>query len=134
MSKINVIEELHHYKKMYRLMQNAVIDCTEICKDPIVKEKLIKVQQEAEDIYTGAEYEDRKYTTPDELIIMLLLTYIKDREGSREIDLIDVDIIRDCVDWLLRLQNKKVELTEGEIEEKVNKIFLFVKNKEDSEQ
>lgn len=134
MSKINVIEELHHYKKMYRLMQNAVIDCTEICKDPIVKGKLIKVQQEAEDIYIGAEYEDRKYTTPDELIIMLLLTYIKDREGSREIDLIDVDIIRDCVDWLLRLQNKKVELTEDEIEERVNKIFLFAKNKEDSEQ
>ena len=134
MSKINVIEELHHYKKMYRLMQNAVIDCTEICKDPIVKDKLIKVQQEAEDIYTGEEYEDRKYTTPDELIIMLLLTYIKDREASREIDLIDVDIIKDCVDWLLRLQNKKVELTEDEIEERVNKIFLFAKNKEDSEQ
>ena len=134
MSKINVIEELHHYKKMYRLMQNAVINCTEICKDPIVKEKLIKVQQEAEDIYIGAEYEDRKYTTPDELIIMLLLTYIKDREGSREIDLIDVDIIRDCVDWLLKLENKKVEFTEDEIEERVNKIFLFAKNKEDSEQ
>ena len=134
MSKINVIEELHHYKKMYRLMQNAVIDCTEICKDPIVKDKLIKVQQEAEDIYTGEEYEDRKYTTPDELIIILLLTYIKDREASREIDLIDVDIIKDCVDWLLRLQNKKVELTEDEIEERVNKIFLFAKNKEDSEQ
>ena len=134
MSKINVIEELHHYKKMYRLMQNTVIDCTEVCKDPIVKEKLIKVQQEAEDIYTGAEYEDRKYTTPDELIIMLLLTYIKDRESSRDIDLIDVDIIRDCVDWLLKLENKKVEFTEDEIEERVNKIFLFAKNKEDSEQ
>ncbi len=135
MSGINVIEELHHYKRMYRLMQNAVIECTEICKDPIVKERLIKVQQEAEDIYTGAEYEYRKYTTPDELIIMLLLTYIKDRESSREVDLIDVDIIRDCVNWLLMLQNKKVEFTEEEIEERVKKFFLLAENKEkDSEQ
>lgn len=123
MSQIDAIKELHHYKKMYRLMQNAVIDCSEICKDPIVKEKLIKVQKEAEDIYTGEEYENRKYTTPDELVIILLLSFIKDREASREIDLIDVDIIRDSVDWLLTLQNKKFELSEEEKDKKVKQLF-----------
>ncbi len=134
MSKIDVIKELHHYKKMYHLMQNTVIESAEICKDPVVKEMLIKVQQEAEDIYTVEEYENRKYTTPDELIIILLLSFIREREASREIDLIDVDIIRDSVNWLLTLQNKKVELTEEEIQEKIDRIFHPEKFLKDSGQ
>lgn len=134
MSKIDTIRELHYYKKMYHIMQDAVVECAENCEDPIVKEKLIKVQKEAEDIHSGEEYENRKYTTADELIIILLLSFIREREGSRDIDLIDVDILRDAVDWLLTLKHKKVELTQEEIQERIDRIFHPEKFLMDSEQ
>ena len=134
MSKIDVIRELHCYKKMYHLMQNTVIDCVDTCKDPIIKSKLIKAQQDAENIYTGEEYEIRRDLTVDEIIIILLLSFIREREASREFDVMDIDIIRESVDWLLILQNKKIKLTEEFINQQVAKIFHPENEEKDSGQ
>ena len=98
MPKIDIIRELHCYKKMYHLLQNAVIECVDISKDPIVKEKLIGIQQEAENIYTGDEHIGQVLTA-DELIIVLLLSFIREREISKGIGLMDSDTIKEAIDW-----------------------------------
>ena len=78
MTDIEVIRELHCYKKMYNLMTKAVSGCADICSDLVVREKLIKAMQEAEDIYTGEIYE-YKTLTADERIIVALLKLLMDR-------------------------------------------------------
>ena len=133
MSKIDVIRELHCYKKMYHLIQNAVIECADICKDPIIKEKLIKAQQEAEDIYTGEVYVG-KALTAEELVIVLLLSYIRDREISKGIGLMDTDAIEEAIDWSNALQDVDFEITDEMIEEQTNKIINLMHKKMDSEQ
>lgn len=113
-------------------MQKAVVECSDICKDPIIKEKLIRVQQEAEDIYTGEVYVG-KALTAEELVIVLLLSYISDREISKGIGLMDTDAIEEAIDWTNALQNVSFEITDEMIKEQINKIF-YLENKEDSEQ
>lgn len=122
MSKIDIIRELHCYKKMYHLLQNAVIECADICKDPIVKEKLIGIQQEAENIYTGEEYIG-KVLTADELIIVFLLSFIREREISKGIGLMDSDTIKEAIDWTNALRGVDFEITDKMIQEYINKIF-----------
>lgn len=133
MSKIDTIRELHCYKKMYNLLQNTVIECADICKDPIIKEKLIKVQQEAEDIYTGEVYVG-KALTAEELIIVLLLSYIREREISKGIGLMDTDAIEEAIDWSNALQDIDFEITDEMIEEQTNKIINLMHKNKDSGQ
>ncbi len=133
MSKIDAIRELHCYKKMYHIMQKAVIECSDICKDPIIKEKLIKVHQEAEDIYTGEVYVG-KALTAEEMVIVLLLSYIRDREISKGIGLMDTDAIEEAIDWTNALQNVDFVITDEMIEEQINKIFYPENEEKDSEQ
>ena len=133
MSKIDTIRELHCYKKMYNLLQNTVIECADICKDPIIKEKLIKVQQEAEDIFTGEVYVG-KALTAEELIIVLLLSYIREREISKGIGLMDTDAIEEAIDWSNALQDVDFEITDEMIEEQTNKIINLMHKNKDSGQ
>ncbi len=133
MSKIDTIRELHCYKKMYHLLQKTVIECADICKDPIIKEKLIKVQQEAEDIYTGEVYVG-KALTAEELIIVLLLSYIREREISKGIGLMDTDAIEEAIDWSNALQDVDFEITDEMIEEQTNKIINLMHKNKDSGQ
>ena len=114
-------------------MQNAVIDCAEICNDPIVKQKLIKAQQDAEDIYTGEVYVG-KALTAEELIIVLLLSYIRDREISKGIGLMDIDAIEEAIDWSNALQDVDFEITDEMIEEQTNKIINLMHKNKDSGQ
>ena len=46
----------------------------------------------------------------------------------------DIDIIRESVDWLLILQNKKIKLTEEFINQQVAKIFHPENEEKDSGQ
>ena len=133
MSKIDTIRELHCYKKMYHLMQNAVIECADMCKDLVIKEKLIKIQQEAEDIYTGEVYVG-KALTAEELVIILLLSYIREREISKGIGLMDTDAIEETIDWTSAFQSVDFEITDEMIEEQINKIFHLENKQKDSEQ
>ncbi len=133
MSKIDIIRELHCYKKMYHLIQNAVIDCADICNDPIIKEKLIKAQQDAEDIYTGEEYISKNLTA-DELVIVLLLSFIREREISKGIGLMDTNTISEAIDWTSALQSVDFHLTDEIIDEHINKIFNIANNEKDSGQ
>ncbi len=127
MTDIEVIRELHCYRKMYSLMQKTVNGCIEECRDLVVREKLVKVMQDAEDIYTGEEYE-YKDLNADERIIVALLSYIADTEILYATDA-DMQLVDDCVDWSLAIQNKKVELSEEFVEEQVKKIFAMANKK-----
>lgn len=132
MTDIAIIRELHCYKKMYSCLWKIVTECIEECQDVRVRVKLIKAQQDAEDIYTGEIYE-AKDLTADERIIVALLGYIADSEIDRVVDT-DFGIVDACVDWSLTLQDRKNRLTDEFIEEQVKKILTEVNKKEDSEQ
>ena len=134
MAEIDVIRELHCYEKMYHLLQKTVIDCAEICKDPIVKEKLLKVQQDAEDIYIGDEGKTLNYLTTDEKIIVLLLTFIREREISKKLGQMNSDVVSEALDWNLALTGVKIELTDEMIKAQINKIFHPENEEKDSEQ
>ena len=132
MTDIEVIRELHCYKKMYNLMIKAVSGCVDKCNDLVVREKLIKAMQEAEDIYTGEIYE-YKTLTADERIIVALLKLLIDTEIDR-VTKPDMDFVSCCVEWSLAIQNKKIELSEEFIDAQAKKIFALTNEKEDSEQ
>lgn len=104
-----------------------------ICKDTFVKDQLIKVQQEIEDISTGDEYKTYSYLTADEKTIVLLLTYIMDREISKELGKMDSDIFYESLDWLLTIKGTNVTLSDEEINERVAEIFRTINEEEDSE-
>ena len=132
MKDIEVIRELHCYKKMYNILQATITECIETGRDLVVREKLIKAQQEAEDIYTGEIYE-YKTLTADERIIVALLKLLIDTEIDR-VTHPDMDFVNNCIEWLLAIQNKKVELPKDFIDEKIKKIFHPENEEEDSEQ
>lgn len=132
MRDIEVIRELHCYKKMYNLMTKTVSGCVDICSDLVVREKLIKAMQDAEDIYTGEIYE-YKTLNADERIIVALLNLLMDTEIDRVTEP-DMDFVDYCVEWSLAIQNKKVELSEEFVSEQVNKILSMANIKKDSEQ
>ncbi len=117
---------------MYNLMTKTVSDCVDVCRDLVVREKLVKAMQEAEDIYTGEIYE-YKTLNADERIIVALLNLLMDTEIDRVTEP-DMDFVDYCVKWSLAIQNKKVELSEEFIEEQVNKIFAMANEEKDSEQ
>ena len=130
MTDIEIIRELHCYKKMYNRIQKTITECIKTSRDLVVREKLIKAQQEAEDIYTSEEHE-YKTVTADERIILALLKLIMDTEIDR-VTKPDMDFLNYCVEWSLAIQNKKVELSEEFIKEQVNKIFAMANEEEDS--
>ena len=132
MTNIELIRELHCYKKMYNTLQGTVTDCIEESRDFTVREKLIKAQQEAEDIYTGEIY-DSKDLNEDEHTILLLVSFVRDTEISRVTDP-NMQIIDDCVEWSLVMQNKKIELSKEFIKEQVSNIFYLKDITEKSEQ
>ena len=132
MTDIELIRELHCYQKMYNTLQSTITECIAMCRDFTVREKLIKAQQDAEDVYTGEVYE-YKTLTADERIIVALLKLIMDTEIDR-VTKPDMDFVDYCVEWSLAIQNKKVELSEEFIDEQVKKIFAMANEEENSEQ
>ena len=113
-------------------MTKTVSGCVDICSDLVVREKLIKAMQDAEDIYTGEIYE-YKTLNADERIIVALLNLLMETEIDRVTEP-DMDFVDYCVEWSLAIQNKKVELSEEFVSEQVNKILSMANIKTDSEQ
>ena len=67
---------------MYNILQATITECIETGWDLVVREKLIKAQQEAEDIYTGEIYEyktlnAKKRTQSSNVLNPLLLFNVK---------------------------------------------------------
>ena len=83
-------------------MTKAVSGCADICSDLVVREKLIKAMQEAEDIYTGEIY-DYKTLSADERVIVALLKFIMNSEIDREDG--NMEIVHKCMNghWLYRI-------------------------------
>ena len=122
MSEVYNIRELHLYSKMYNHLFNSVSDVINNCKDEKSKHLLIKAQQETEEIYMSENIPSHKLTA-DEKTIILLLEFIRDSEALKPANEIDCDCIKDCVDWLLDLQNKNINLSEEEVKRRVDQIF-----------
>lgn len=113
-------------------MLKTVSGCVDTCRDLVVREKLIKAMQEAEDIYTGEIYE-YKTLNADERIIVALLKLLVDT-GIDRVTEPDMELIDYCVEWSLAIQNKKVESSEEFIDEQIKKIFAITDIEKDSEQ
>ena len=113
-------------------MLKTVSGCVDTCRDLVVREKLIKAMQDAEDIYTGEIYE-YKTLNADERIIVALLNLLMDTEIDRVTEP-DMDFVDYCVEWSLAIQNKKVESSEEFIDEQIKKIFAITDIEKDSEQ
>ena len=131
MTDIELIRELHCYKKMYNCLQATLTECIETGQDLVVRERLIKAQQEAEDIYTGEIYE-YKELSEDERVIMALLKLIMNTEIDREDG--NMEIVHKCIEWSMVMQNINVVLSKEFVEEQMNKISRMLKEQEDSEQ
>ena len=131
MTDIELIRELHCYKKMYNCLQATLTECVETGQDLVVREKLIKAQQEAEDIYTGEIYE-YKELSEDERVIMALLKLIMNTEIDREDG--NMEIVHKCIEWSMAIQNINVELSKEFVEEQISEIFNIANKQKDSEQ
>ena len=123
MAEIDIIRELSCYEKMYMHLFKTVDECIEICKDPVVKETLIKAMQEAEDIYLGDESKIHNYLTTDEKIIVLLLSYIRETEFSKEPEKMDSDIFKEALEWNLALNRVNNPAIDKKLKEHLYKIF-----------
>ena len=105
MAEINTIKELHSFAKMNKIMLDVINECTEICTDPYVKEKLIKAKEQINDIIAEENGICQKLT-PDEAVIVLLLSFIREKEMNQSDDAFDIDILNDAGDWLNNFKKK----------------------------
>ena len=97
-AEINSIKELHKFIEMHQIMIDSITECSIDCSDPIVKDKLTKTKNQIEGILkkdTEAFYDK---LTPDEAVIILLLSYIKEKEMNK--DTFDIDILSEAGNWL----------------------------------
>ena len=97
-AEINSIKELHKFIEMHQIMIDSITECSIDCLDPIVKDKLTKTKNQIEGILkkdTEAFYDK---LTPDEAVIILLLSYIKEKEMNK--DTFDIDILSEAGNWL----------------------------------
>ena len=131
MTDIELIRELHCYKNMYNCLQKTITECIKTGIDLVMREKLIKAQQEAEEIYTGEIY-DYKTLSADERVIVALLKYIMNSEIEREDG--NMEIVHKCIEWSMAIQNINVELSEEFVKEQLNRIFNTTNKEKDSEQ
>ena len=101
----------------------VVEGCSKICTDSFVKEELVNVQKELEDIRSGDEYKARGYLTADEKVIAFLLSVIIDNESAKDAENFDGDAFDTAVDWFLTVKGQKVRLSDEEIAKQVAEIF-----------
>ena len=105
MAEINTIKELHSFAKINKIMLDVIYECSENCTDPVVKEKLIQVQKQINDIIADENRICQKLT-PDEAVIVLLLSFIREKEMYQSDGAFDVDILNDAGAWLNNFKNK----------------------------
>ena len=100
--ELNSIRELNAYTKMYNILFNTIEECSRICTDDIVKEKLIDTKKTVEKIYNSEVDELCKRLNPDELTILLLLDTIKAIEIQVDSNVFDLQLLKDSSEWLSR--------------------------------
>lgn len=59
----------------------------------------------------------------DEVELLAALEFIRDTEARKSVDEMDVDLITECVDFILELTEKDIKLDENEVKNRVDKIF-----------
>ncbi len=98
MAEINTIKELHKFIEMHQIMIDSITECSEDCTDPIVKDKLSKTKNQIKEIRKNNTEAFYDKLTPDEAVIILLLSFIKEKEMNK--DIFDVDILSEAGNWL----------------------------------
>ncbi|MGN1316473.1 MAG: hypothetical protein ACI4VW_05345 [Acutalibacteraceae bacterium] len=74
---LGLLRQIYMYKKMYTRNFNTMTKAIDICQDSIVKELLIKCQQDTEEMYITKGTVPPDYMTAEDLIIAYLLAYIR---------------------------------------------------------
>ena len=85
-------------------MIDAINECSKSCTDPIVKEKLIKAKNQIELIQKNAPEAICDKLTPEEAVIVLLLSFIREKEMNHNSDTFDIDILSDADEWLTKFK------------------------------
>ena len=105
MAEINIIRELHNLSETNKIMLEVINECAEICTDPKTKEKLINAIKQVTSI-SSSNNSVYQILTPDEATIVLLLSFIREKEMNCDNDLFDIDILNDASKWLADFKNK----------------------------
>ena len=121
--ELDIIRELNCYQKMFEYILLTIEECGKICTDSFVKEQLIKVQQEVEDIRSGDEYKNYSFLTADEKTVALLLSFIIDKEVSKDSDNFDSDTFSNALHWFLTMKGENIKLSDEEIDARIAEIF-----------
>ena len=100
MAEINTIKELHSLAKTNKIMLDAINECCGCCTDPIVKDVLLNTKEQIELIKSSTPKSVWDKLTPDELVIILLLSFIKEKEMNQSYNLFDIDILNEAGNWL----------------------------------
>ena len=107
MAEINIIRELHNLSETNKIMLEVINECAEICTDKKTKEKLINTIKQVTSI-SSSNNSVYQILTPDEATIVLLLSFIREKEMNCDNDLFDIDILNDASKWLADFKNKKI--------------------------
>ena len=98
-AEINTIKELHKLSEMNKIMLDVINECSGTCTDEETKERLIKVKEQVENISSKNNLICQSLT-PEEAVIVLLLSFIREREMYRSGDAFDIDILNEAGGWL----------------------------------
>ena len=79
-------------------MIDSITECSEACVDPVVKDKLTKTKNQIEQIRKNDTEAFYDKLTPDETVIVLLLSFIREKEINKNI--FDIDIFNEASNWL----------------------------------
>ena len=99
MAEINIIRELRNLSEANKIMIDVINECTEICTDKKTKEKLMNAIKQVTSL-SSSNNSVYQILTPDEAIIVLLLSFIREKEMNCANDSFDIDILNDASKWL----------------------------------
>lgn len=123
MSDIKQIRELHLYKKMYHELLTAVEQATKICDNETINKMLFNSVEKTCDIYFDEKKLSPTKISPNELAIIYLLEFIRDREIFQSSEIQDLQISTESTDWILSLRHIDATLSEDEINRRIHGIF-----------
>ena len=103
---LGLLRQVYMYKKMYTRNFKAMTKAVEICQDPIVKELLIKCQQDTEELYITKGAVPPDCMSSEDLIIAYLLAYIRKNEIKVPADYNETLLFKESLDWLKDLSEK----------------------------
>ena len=104
-AEINTIKELYDLSEMNKIMYGVIDECAETCSDPKTKEKLAIAKSQI-DTFSAKKNSVYQKLTPDEAVIVLLLSFIREKEMNCDNNTFDIDILNNASKWLADFRRK----------------------------